>query len=364
MDQQTTGTVRRADRPEDFARFDVDPMCVAPAEDAARIGTEPGCFEWWYFDAMLQNGVSIVVVFYTKPATSPQLPLTPAVSINIRRPNSNDPPKDPKLFAPAEFKALPGRCDVSIGSNRIEGNLSNYSVEAAMDGVSVKMQLRSLTPPLRVGTGHLLFDREGSERYFGWLAPVPRGVVNVEYELDGEHVTQTGAGYHDHNWGNAPMVGMIHDWYWGRAQVGDYTIIAAHVTPQAVYGQATHTDFILIKNGQFIARGDANVTFAKDQVADDPETGKPVAGLVQYVFVDGGTRYVVTFVRDTKIFARQIGQAAYHRFIGRCTMEIIEGKAPTTLPPAPAMWEFMWLGNAPAAAAFDLYAACMAHPKN
>jgi hypothetical protein len=39
---------------------------VAPWEDGLRAETGPGHFEWWYFDAHLDDGSTAVIVFATK----------------------------------------------------------------------------------------------------------------------------------------------------------------------------------------------------------------------------------------------------------------------------------------------------------
>ena len=44
------------------------------------IGTEKGHYEWWYFDAHLDDGATVVVVFWTKPNVSPNRPLAPRIT--------------------------------------------------------------------------------------------------------------------------------------------------------------------------------------------------------------------------------------------------------------------------------------------
>jgi hypothetical protein len=39
---------------------------IKPWEDGMRIGGSPGTYEWWYFDAHLDDGAKLVVVFLTK----------------------------------------------------------------------------------------------------------------------------------------------------------------------------------------------------------------------------------------------------------------------------------------------------------
>ena len=64
-----------------------EPVEVAAFEDGQRIGTEKGRYEWWYFDAHLDDGATVVVVFYTKPNASPNGPLAPRITINLTLPD-------------------------------------------------------------------------------------------------------------------------------------------------------------------------------------------------------------------------------------------------------------------------------------
>src|SRR2546423_3288344 len=62
-----SSTARRADRPEDYTRLGIDPSPIAAHEDGMRTDGGKGSYEWWYFDAHLDDGSTLVVVFYTKP---------------------------------------------------------------------------------------------------------------------------------------------------------------------------------------------------------------------------------------------------------------------------------------------------------
>ena len=98
---------------------------------------------------------------------------------------------------------------------------------------------------------------------------------------------------------------------------------------------------MLAKDGKIIADDDAKVSFESDRVATDGKTGKPVADVTRYTYHDADTSYVVSFERQTtilqailtdrapllkRIIARLIGfDGAYHRFIGKVTIEKFEG---------------------------------------
>src|SRR5512133_2307722 len=49
-----------ASSPADYARFGLDPSTVARWEDGARTDNRAGTYEWWYFDAHLDDGATLV----------------------------------------------------------------------------------------------------------------------------------------------------------------------------------------------------------------------------------------------------------------------------------------------------------------
>ena len=71
MQRSKNGHLRLADRPADYQKLSIAPVEVAEFEDGRRIDTDRGRYEWWYFDCHLDNGATVVVVFYTKPNVSP-----------------------------------------------------------------------------------------------------------------------------------------------------------------------------------------------------------------------------------------------------------------------------------------------------
>src|ERR1700694_3066792 len=87
MSRDKNSYLRWAGRPADYQKLGIDPVEVAQFENGQRIGTEKGRYEWWYFDANLEDGATIVVVFYTKPNVSPNGPLSLRVTINITLPD-------------------------------------------------------------------------------------------------------------------------------------------------------------------------------------------------------------------------------------------------------------------------------------
>lgn len=374
MQTMPAGTIRRCDRPQDYKRFGVDPHRIARFEDGRRSGDGPGCFEWWYVDATLANGAYVAALFFTKPFVHPGSAIAPLISLSIKRPGL---PAETRLlpFDAATFVASADTCDVGIDGNTFRGDLSRYSIHANVDNLELNLVLKRDVDPLRIGTGHLMFETPASAHFFGWIAAVPKGQVEVSYRVGDEWAETTGVGYHDHNWGDADMPSLIHDWYWARASIGGYTVIAVQLTAQPTYGSATHTDVVLIDpDGRYIAKGSANAGFDGADVAPDGVAGVPVANRLVFSVTDGATQYLASFVHTDTILRTALDGAftpqdpeasgAYLRFTGACTLERVDGQGRTPLgAPAGTTWELMWFGCRPDPQLFDLYANALTEPK-
>jgi hypothetical protein len=361
MSCEKNSHLRLADRSGDYQKLGIDPVEAAQFEDGQRIGTEKGCYEWWYFDAHVDDGTTVVVVFYSKPNVSPNGPLAPRITINL---TLTDGRQFDKIYDAAadQFTASKEGCDVRIGTNRFVGDLHRYRITAAIDEISVEIELTGEVRPWRPKSGHMFFGAEGREKLFAWLPSVPQGVAHVRYKIGGgEEWRASGSGYHDHNWGDVPMQTLMHNWYWARAKAGPYTVIASHITATETYGYDTQIVYMLAKDDEIIADDDARVSFEIERVAADGKTGKPVADIARYTYRDTDARYVVTFERQNtilqaifteqmpfikRLIAKIVGfDGAYHRFTGKVTIEKFEKDVRVEIFDGHAIWELMYFGT-------------------
>src|SRR6202035_2112555 len=140
MHGSKNGRFRLADRPADYNRLSIAPDEIAQFEDGQRIGTESGRYEWWYFDAHLDDGATVVVVFYTKPNVSPNKPLAPRITINLTLPDGL---RFEKLYDTTADQSTASKewCDVRIETNRFVGDLRRYRIGAAIEEISVEIDL-------------------------------------------------------------------------------------------------------------------------------------------------------------------------------------------------------------------------------
>lgn len=226
---------------------------IAPWEDGLRIDTGRGNFEWWYYDAHFDDGSTAVIVFGTKPLIERNSPLKPFVSLTITRPDGTK-AISPIFFPVDQFKAAKESCDVRIGPNWTRGDLHRYEVHFEGDGLAADLTFTGIVPPWRPGAGKAYFG--DLDHFFGWLPSIPYGAVEGTLTYDGQTRTVKGTGYHDHNWGNIGLNEVMDHWYWGRAHIGEYTLIYVDQIASNKYGNV-HMPVFLLAKGTEILTGDS-----------------------------------------------------------------------------------------------------------
>jgi predicted secreted hydrolase len=249
----------------DFIARDGLTETVQPWEDGMRAETGRGSFEWWYYDAHFDDGSTAVLVFMTKPLLERNGPLRPAVSLTITRPDGVKLAQLP-IFPPGQFTAAKEGCDVRIGANWTKGDLHTYQVHIELDGLGADLVFTGVVPPWRPGAGKSFFG--DLDHYFAWLPSIPFGTVSGTLVYDGQTHEVNGTGYHDHNWGNVGLNEVMDHWYWGRARVGDYTLIYVEQIGAKAYGYTRMPVFLLAKGDKIITGDGAHLVMdARDFVS-------------------------------------------------------------------------------------------------
>lgn len=226
--------------------------------DAWHRVTAPGGYEWWYFDAESEDGrTRFVVIFlegfvfhagylrrYAKYLRHPT---------RVPPPTANDYPcmyfvvyRDGKLahqfmtqYRPDQFRADPNHPDVAIGPNTMRLNeAGNYELSLSghpwhLTGRGPQTRYdRTLSATL---TFEPTFRHEPMQRRFlsremtgadhHWVLAAPHCRVSGRIATgDDETIEFSGLGYHDHNYGTAPLGPGLSRWTWGRVLLGDGTL--------------------------------------------------------------------------------------------------------------------------------------------
>ena len=334
-------------RPDHYERLNLKEGIVAPWEDGLRTSPGQASFEWWYFDCHLEDGTRLNIEFHTKPPfLSPASPLTPFVSLECERPDGTRITRS-WITTPAEFSASTERCDVRIGRSTFAGDLRSYHIRVSLDDVEADIELTSQSPPWRPATGHTFFG-EKEQHYIAWLPAVPRAAVVARLNLGGRREELRGIGYHDHNWGNAALRKLVDHWYWGRARVDEYAVVALMFVSSAAYGKQPISAFMVARADELLASavGQDNLVFTAAEPDRIAQTGVPVANRITYDFDSPQAQLSVAFLRHKDIFVLDFGKAgAYHRFAGEVTLAHRAGERTIGAARGPAMWELLYFGD-------------------
>jgi carotenoid 1,2-hydratase len=204
----------------------------------------PGSYEWWYFDAIDQNGYSVVVIFYEgNPFSKKYIQALakgvnhsaesfPAISISVY--------KDGKPLFYSFEETDPE--DVEFSSKEIFGRVGENSFTGVKEGgdISYTLQLNQALPNGERISGELDFSsksgsgisdpkfNQNSRSTHTWNLILPTCNVSGGLKIDSlqpERISFNGTGYHDHNFGSEPMKESFDEWYWGRYHFNTYTLI-------------------------------------------------------------------------------------------------------------------------------------------
>ncbi len=260
----TKSTDTSASAPEHFR----EPLSskVQPWEDGRRTNPDKNEFEWWYFDFSFSDGSTAVIYFSTKSFLHPAGKPEPGVNLVITDPRGH---KFSVSDNPGEknFTSSTSNLDVTVGDSFVKGDLSGCHLHFEKDGTGVDLHLISKAPAWRPGTGVSGVSYYGAKKtkYFAWLVAIPYGIAEGTLHYNGKTVKVSGTGYHDHNWGNIRLDKIKTQWYWGRARIGDYTLIFVQMLTTPKYGSKKIPVFYLAKGNKILSSNNYTFTFTPTQ---------------------------------------------------------------------------------------------------
>lgn len=333
-----------------------------PHEDGMRTSGAENTYEWWYADAALEDGSTVVVVFYTKLLPDFAKGMSPMVQVTYTSPEGK---QDDRYysFGAEEFSAPRGHgCDVRIGKNYFRGDLEDYEihVEDEADRLCLDLSIRRITESWRPGwDGLTVYGSEDAQ--LGWFIAVPQGTVEAEIELGGKKKSLKGSAYHDHNWGNVGLPLLFNHWYWARTEIGPYAVICSQIVCSKAFGSVESGSFVLAKDGKIVTSRTAAADeswMLRSTPHVQPVTGKLLSNVLRFYHQDGEVRYELTLTRDHNILDSDLtpealrGQAhkegrdvGYHRMTGAAELKVFDrGNLVETQRNDIAVWEMMSFG--------------------
>jgi len=215
----------------------------------------PGAQEWWYFDAISDDGRdALVVVWYAG------LPFDPEYGVgtlrHLKDPARHSAPRaldhsaisvswyrDGKTIAYAlnayRAGAFAHRAEpfaVEVAGSRLARDPGGYALDVdtpAVDGKSrIRARLQFRPAP---GTEPLERDLGSAGSPHRWILAAADCRVEGTFAIEGARPTAVefrGRGYHDHNAGSEELSIAIRRWQWGRVHHGPLTEVYYHSEPR------------------------------------------------------------------------------------------------------------------------------------
>jgi predicted secreted hydrolase len=205
-------------------------QALTPGDDGLHIDMRKrGMYEWWYFDAYLDDGSTLVVFFYASNP-NPGVQGKSGVEIVLLKSDSRRTQKFYQ-YPRSSFRAAREKPEVTIGSNtmRVEQAddlLPRYEITLQEQDLACRLEYRAAVDGWRPGNGLTQFGDLG---YFAWVIPFARATVTGSLTLGQETIPVAGIGYHDHNWLNFPFQTIIDYWMWGRIYSPRFTVAYAYI---------------------------------------------------------------------------------------------------------------------------------------
>ena len=201
------------------------PEDIIPADDGFHGSPKRVAAEWWYFDAIFNNGYSAHLGFRTFSRKK----------LGMVNPNIEF-YKDGKFIGRASKRFLFRNFKTSkevplaklFNKTIIEFDYDRYKktgewvyhYKLKIEDNSVDLTFKGITQGWKIET-----DNES------WTVALPKASVTGEIIVNGNKMQVNGIGYHDHNWNYSLLTLMNYGvgWYWGKIRSPSFNLIWANI---------------------------------------------------------------------------------------------------------------------------------------
>ena len=198
---------------------------ITPKDDAFHGSPKRIAAEWWYFDAVFDNGYSAHLGFKTFSRgklglVSPMIELYRNGNLLVQKQSRH-------LFR--DFKTSEEYPKAEILNKKIirfdyeryrKTREWVYNFNLRIDECFVDLDFIGLTEGFKIET-----ENES------WTVALPKAKVKGEIKIKDEKISVEGTGYHDHNWNYSLLTVMNYGvgWYWGKISSKTLNIVWAKI---------------------------------------------------------------------------------------------------------------------------------------
>ncbi|HSB66111.1 MAG TPA: hypothetical protein VLD65_06000 [Anaerolineales bacterium] len=254
-------------------RYDARIEPLKPVDDGLHIDiNRRGMYEWWYFDAHLNTGHTIVVFFHASNP-NPGLQGKTGIEIVLLRPDGIR----VQRFFPhnrSSFTASQDKPEVTIGENTLRviqqpGELPVYEIFVKEKALGCQLKFTARVNGWKPGTGLSHFGKLG---FFGWVVPFVRATVEGTINDGGQTIHVSGIGYHDHNWLNFPFQTIIDYWMWGRLYSESFSVAYAYIQCNGKVNRHT-VKVLMLAEGKQVILSTGEFNFSTDDFEYNSKAG-------------------------------------------------------------------------------------------
>ena len=294
-------------------------------DDAFHNQPSPDAFEWWYFDAIFDNGYSMVTSWHIG-----------GVGMEIADPGYGHivfaiyDPAGKKTDAVGAFPAnavfaSTETCDVKMGDNSMHGEFPRYEVHFRSGDIGGDLLFENLTQGVRNPPDGVAYFSQQPDRYMGWAIAQPRAKVTGKLILAGEEILVNGVGYHDHNWGNVPLREIYDYWYWGRLFLPNHTFLYSVGQASESLGHVAMSILVAFK-GEKLAKLSTHIDAEPSDFEVDEFTGvkypRKLVLKIDASNVKGEVTHRLRKLADSFMFPQAMKGHGFIRFLSDCDVKL------------------------------------------
>jgi hypothetical protein len=186
-------------------------------DDAFRSSNQINYLEWWYFDAIFDNGYSASSLIMIIGLANEDLV---NVVINIYKDGEKQ-FQENKFYPLSKLLASETEPKVIVNGKQLMRGFLDKTKDQIIYNLTLKIDKTKLNLRFINNTK----GWQGQTLVSSWGVMIPNSQVSGYIELDGKKMAVKGMGYHDHNWDFSLESLKNFRWYWGKTNSDSYSIV-------------------------------------------------------------------------------------------------------------------------------------------
>ncbi len=241
---------------------------ITPKDDAFHGSKKHWSAEWWYFDAIFENGYSMHAGFKTYSKRKHGF-VSPIIEFYK---NGEIEERSIKRHFFKDFDTSYSKPIVKLfGKKIIEFDIKKYKknnewiyyIDLDLGKNKAKLEFTGMTDGFKYVT-----ENES------WVVAQPKSTISGEIVINNKKIKVKGTGYHDHNW-NYNLITIMKGWgwYWGRITSKTYNIVWANIMKNKKEGKLLAV--VNIDNNGYYMIDPKKIKFRSDRFIRDHKRKTP-----------------------------------------------------------------------------------------